>query len=805
MAFTIKLPIPKKQPKKTPAQAIPFKEFDEFLKMEDGTYRCILKVTPINNDLLTDDENENIVELMREAINVAGVNIAQITVSSERMNLEDYMSYIEQKKQEITESYYLDRISAIEKHVKRSSVKKKTTKTFYLTLSTRHSDAKRAKEDFEESVRHIRNSLESGEILVKILKKQEGLRMLYEKLNPKTSIYQPFHDEMKTLSSIAPIPIIHVGEDHSIIDGMYYRFYTIMNYPSTPVKKGWMSKLFDINAEVDTSIILQPTGKHKVIDSIDKSLGFIRFGKNKPDTKQSELNELQKKEDSAIELIDQLSSDAENMYNVSLIISVRDKTLKDLDVACQRVLTSISTSRMNARQLILLHNDPFWMSLPIAFKSDFLANKNLYWPMHTSAIASILPFNSSDFMMKTGVIKGKNEKDSLIVVDRRDRRAVDNPNEVVIAPSGRGKSWYAQADISRENQLGTKIFVIDPEREYKFKFGERVVFSIGAPFCTNPFHIRSAILDTDEDELAFNDSRNYVEDVGMYLQRKIADMIPYFRHIYPKMDSTEEAELTEAIRITYEEFAGLTFESKELPAVFPILSNLDEVCSRREFASTLEIFRKNLKPYVSGIYKNMFNGQTNWSMDTQLTVLDIHSLSEVVQPQMMDLLLHDIWEYMKIDRNEKKGLYVDEAWKLASPDNPQTLKFLFEMAKRIRKYGGFLTTITQNVEDFFGAGSGSKNYGKAIFDNAFFKMFLGLSDNDYNTLKKIGFNFSRKEERILKRRQGKGHGIYMVGSTRVEIKTTPLVDELKFISPEEYEQIKKYDLELEYGETTSTL
>lgn len=310
-------------------------------------------------------------------------------------------------------------------------------------------------------------------------------------------------------------------------------------------------------------------------------------------------------------------------------------------------------------------------------------------------------------------------------------------------------------------------------------------------------------MDDDEDEFEANASRNYIENVGQYLQRKIADLIPFFRYIYPKMDSTEEADLSEAIRLTYEEICGLTFDSKELPDQFPILSDLYEIASRSEFEESLSIFRKNLRPYVNGIYKNMFNGHTNWSMDSPLTVLDIHSLSEVIQPQMMYLLLQDIWEYIKIDRNEKKGLYVDEAWKLADPDNPQTLKFMFQLAKRIRKYGGYLTTITQNVEDFFSAKSDSKNYGQAIFDNAFFKLFLGLSEKDYKTLKDTGFEFSQKEERILKRKKSKGRGIYMVGSTRVEIQTMPIVDELRFIDPAEYRRVQQFNPELEYSEVSS--
>lgn len=783
---------------KTAAQALPFKSYDEYLQMSDGTYRCILKVSAINNELLADDENDQVVEYMQESINSVQSGILQLTISSERLNLDEYIEYLEEKYQETNESYFMERLEAMIDYVKRTSVRQRTTKSFYYTIVSKTTDITRAREDFDEAARKIEDALGAAEIYVKILKKSEGMRMLYEKLNPISSVSQPYLLEQTTFQSIAPQPIKH-EEYHSEMDGMYYKFYTIIDYPAGDTFPAWMSKLFNVNAEVDVSIILNHTGKKKMIDAIDKSIGMIRYQKNKAGAKESEVIEYEKKENSSRELLEDLSSDSELMYNVSVIIAVRERDLKRLEQSSERVLTAISTAKMQARQLILMNNDMFWLSLPIGFTSQYLNNENMYWPMQSSVIASILPFNSSDFIMNKGVVMGKNPAtNSLIISDRRDKKRVDNPNLCCIAPSGRGKSWWTQSDISRENSQGTKCIVIDPDREYKFKFGERVVFSIGSTFCTNPFHIRSAVLDVD-DEDEENDSNNYTENVGQYLQRKIGDLIPYFRQVYPKMDSTEEAELMEAIQMMYER-GGLNFKSTELPNIFPTLSNLDEIIGLDQFKDTLATFKINLRPYVTGIYKGMFNGQTNWSMDSMLTILDINSLSDVIQPQMMYLLLQDIWEYVKKDRKEKKGLYVDEAWKLADPDNPQTLKFLFELAKRIRKYGGFLTTITQSVDDFFSSGKGNKNYGQAIFDNAFFKLFLGLSEKDYETLTDVGFTFSRKEERILKRRKAKGRGVYIAGSTRVEIHATPLVDELQFIDPAEYKKVKNLDHGMDYSE-----
>ncbi|OBZ15936.1 hypothetical protein A8L34_28225 [Bacillus sp. FJAT-27264] len=758
-------------------QVLPFSGYTDYLHMKDGTFRAVLKVTPVNSELLTEDENEYIIEALQEVVNTIP-GMQQITISSERLNVDEYLEYLQRKYDESRDVFFLERLNHTINHAKRYAQNQRNTKSFYLTFCSTNKEIHRAQEDFEEVIKRIEESLQSAEIYIKVLSEDDGKQMLYEKMNPVTSLLQPYTPGMP-FRALSPAPITN-NNNHMIVDGMYYRFYTIIDYP-LKVKPAWFSRIFNLRGSTDTNIFLNATDKGKVIKSVSTSVGELNFRmtQNLP---ADEKIRTKRDRDASENLLEEISSENENVFNVTVVISVKERNLKDLNLSCDRLQTAISSAKMRSRQLVNMGNDPFWMTLPIAYSSPYLKHKNMIWPMQSSIIGSILPFSSSDLMMKSGVVKGKNPStESLIITDRRDRHAADNPNEVVIAPSGRGKSWYGKADMLRELQQGTKIVVIDPDREYMFNYGERVIFSIGSKYTTNPFHIRSAIVDSDDDN-----EEMYKENVGQFLMRKIADIIPFFRWIYPDMTSTEAAQLSEAIRLMYEKISGLTFESKSMPEKFPTLSDLQDIMQEK-FAESLKNVLINLQPYVDGIYSSMFNGQTNWTMDKMLTILDINTLSEEVQKPMMHLLLMDIWEYCKLDRKEKKGLYVDEAWKLASPDNPQTLKFLFEIAKRIRKYGGFLTTITQNVNDFFN--TGESKHGQAIFDNAFSKMFLGLSDKDYITLVEGGFSFSEKEKRILTRRVSKGRGIYIFGSTRVQIQTSPTLDELQFIDVDEYNKL----------------
>lgn len=164
-----------------------------------------------------------------------------------------------------------------------------------------------------------------------------------------------------------------------------------------------------------------------------------------------------------------------------------------------------------------------WYTLPMAYHKVDLEAK-IYWSMQSSVVASILPFNSSELNHNEGVFKGFNAKTgSPVIYDRYNRVLFHNPNEVVFGESGSGKSYYLRLDILRHATSGrsNRILVIDPEREYFFENSLRITFALGSRFTTNPFHIRSTIVDSDDEKL------DGVNDVGQYLRKKIGSMMSF--------------------------------------------------------------------------------------------------------------------------------------------------------------------------------------------------------------------------------------------------------------------------------------
>ena len=72
---------------------------------------------------------------------------------------------------------------------------------------------------------------------------------------------------------------------------------------------------------------------------------------------------------------------------------------------------------------------------------------------------------SSELVQENGILYGVNKSNNSLVI--LDRFSLHNANSIVFAQSGSGKSYTTKVEILRQLMQGTKVIVIDPEREYK--------------------------------------------------------------------------------------------------------------------------------------------------------------------------------------------------------------------------------------------------------------------------------------------------------------------------------------------------
>lgn len=134
------------------------------------------------------------------------------------------------------------------------------------------------------------------------------------------------------------------------------------------------------------------------------------------------------------------------------------------------------------------------------------------------------------------------------------------------------------------------------------------------------------------------------------------------------------------------------------------------------------------------------------------------------------------WDSIKVDRNTKKAIYLDEIWRLIGvTSNMNVASFIYKIFKTIRKYGGSAVAITQDISDLFSLENGI--YGKSILNNSSMKTFFSLEEENIKILSEYS-NLSEKEKieiKSLKRGEclmfvGENHILTKIESSEIEKK-----------------------------------
>jgi len=154
-----------------------------------------------------------------------------------------------------------------------------------------------------------------------------------------------------------------------------------------------------------------------------------------------------------------------------------------------------------------------------------------------------------------------------------------------------------------------------------------------------------------------------------------------------------------------------------------------------------------LIPFVKGSLK-FFNNITNIKLDNTLIVADVYDLGEENLKFGIYLFTEFFWDRIKINRQIKKAIYLDEIWRLIGvTSNKEVASFIYKIFKTIRKYGGSSIAITQDISDLFSLDNGT--YGKSILNNSSIKAFFALEEENIKLLSNYT-NLSEKEKIEIK-------------------------------------------------------
>lgn len=556
----------------------------------------------------------------------------------------------------------------------------------------------------------------------------------------------------------------------------------------------WLAHLFSLPGVVG-SLHFGPTDPTQLTNAVTKSIGQFRERivggiKNELLSQQTEQSLRQ-----AQELLRKIDQEQQHVFQATAVLLVLGKDQDELDRRVRRVQATAAGSGMRARVVPFTQQDGLTAVGPWAWLPEDLQT---IAPRHMPAetIAWSFPFTGGGVNDGSGILLGRDASGGLAIVDIWAREGSrTNSNWTVLARPGAGKSFAVMLKLLREYAQGTRIIIIDPEREYR-----RICRAVegswincaGASGRINPLQAWPLPEDhdldpdeTDEDlqEIAQARARGAI---SLHLQTLKAFFSLYLRDL----SDVEKALLQRAVRAIYAE-AGITLETDpatvptdKWPTLKDLYDHIREQAQGEQSRHLYERLEILLEDAATGADATLWTGPTAAVADADMIVLDVHELQHaddgVRKAQYFNILTW-AWRQIEMDRTTRVLLVVDEAWLLVDPQTPQALSFLRDTSKRIRKYMGGLVIISQNVIDF--TDPAVARHGQALLDNPSFKLLLAQGEKDLEVLTKL-MNLSEAERDLLANAR-KGTGLLVAGNQRIEISIEAAPYELALIDPDQ--------------------
>ncbi|MEU8324141.1 ATP-binding protein [Nonomuraea sp. NPDC048881] len=476
--------------------------------------------------------------------------------------------------------------------------------------------------------------------------------------------------------------------------------FAVTGYPRE-VGAGWLEPLLTYPGHLDVSLHIEPIPQQVAAMRLRRQLARLESA-SRADAQHGRLQDFatEAAADDATDLADSLARGHGRLFRVGLYLTIHASSEVELAAEVERVRALASSLLLDAQPATFRALQGWTTGLPLGVDS-----LNLTRTFDTSALAAAFPFTSPDLATEIGetsVLYGLSATGSGVVL--WDRYAQDNHNSVVLARSGAGKSFFTKLETLRLLYQGVEVAVVDPEDEYA-RLARAVggtCLSLGAAGVRwNPFDLPASHGPRDD----------VLSRRAMFLQTLIATMLG------GQLSGQARAVLDSAIIATYAA-AGITRGpatwTRPAPLLADLVTSLTRIGSRggEAISSAGAELAAQLAPYVSGSYRELFDGPTTTHPSGHLTVFSLRDLPEEMKAVGTLLALDAIWRRVANPRDRRKRLVVvDEAWLLMK--EPEGARFLFRMAKAARKHWAGLAVITQDAADLLGS-----ELGQAIVANA---------------------------------------------------------------------------------------
>lgn len=534
---------------------------------------------------------------------------------------------------------------------------------------------------------------------------------------------------MKNLEFNYPSIIDNTNFRYLTIDGKYVKsliitkigeFVDFLEIVEALPKDFIYDLTFDVRKQNTMNILKEITY------NIGASSSEIKTSKNN----QIDIDILNKIKNDAKDLRRKIQIDNEEVFYINIIITFFSDNLLQLEQDIKMFQSRIYSKGLISNIANFRNLNSYLFSLPIInFQEAFF--KSNYLNLTTNSMSTIFPFYEKTIFDKNGIIFGfTKQENKMCCIDVFSEKYL-NSNMCILGSSGAGKSYFTKLLILRNYLMGIHQYIFDIEKEYS-----EICDSLNLPYVEfNNKKYKYNILQIFDYEVFPNFFTNKIEDTSKFIL------------LICKLDlDTNFEKLCRAIRLTYNKFNinedletiyqksdenNILIERKlidknKFPTITDLVENIDSVK-----------LKKVIKDKIINKYQ-FLDGITNIDLSDELLIFSTHNLDIEATGIITEYFIKKINDYrrnIKINTN-KYIIYIDEIWKyINTSDKYNISNTILDMYKSIRKNGGSITIITQDISDFFKAQNG--NLGKVILNNSSFKFFFRMDYTDLDILKRL--------------------------------------------------------------------
>ena len=503
--------------------------------------------------------------------------------------------------------------------------------------------------------------------------------------------------------------------DNFKIDGRFGRVLYLQDYASY-IKDSFISELCDLDRSMMLSIDILPVPTDEAARQMQNTLLGVETNIANWQRKQNAANnwsaaipydmELQRKETK--EMLDDLTTrDQRMMFGLVTLVHMADSR-QQLDSDTEMLQ---SVGRKHLCQLSTLRwqqKDGLDTVLPYG-----LRRIQALRTLTTESTAVLIPFRAQEILQPGGIYYGQNAVSKNMIV--ADRTKLLNGNSFRLGVSGSGKSMSAKEELV-QIALATEddILILDPESEFghltRALGGEVIQIS-----ATSDSHINA--LDMDR---SYGDERNPIVAKSEFVLSLYEQLVGG-----GQVSAKEKSILGRCTELVYQPYIRNGYQGTP-PTLrdFYRLLKLQPEPEAQGLALASELF-------ITGTL-NTFAKYTN--VDTQARIIDydIRELGEQLMPLGMLVTLDAI--YNRVIQNQKRGkrtwIVADEFYILFRYE--YSANFFYKLWKRIRKYNGLITGLTQNVDELL-----RSDTARLMLANSEFLILLNQSATDREELAKL--------------------------------------------------------------------